>query len=1049
MATSLRPETSPPVDSGTSRYLPSIDADDPVDLRSYCRTILAARYPSVSDKDCTTILAADETLFDDLKQALRSNGGTAHIQDILAKASAIYEALKSGNLHETVSEPPVAIAEKSVESILVATATFVAALRPRIEQFVDQDDPVKRWCPSSEVEEPDYSWLKAQEFPATGGKPDFLLHNLGSFAHNPELRERLEMVFEPETVSHKFLVNTSGSGKTRLMLEGLCLYWGFYFASAVDSNRVGSFDVQNAIESYVPDSQGFTEALPDTAGHTAYMLALENNRRIAARRFTEILLARLVIFQLFIEVIKTRLDILEPKKLWLLLQLYPHRLGYGDIFVRLTVILRGSPHEWLKDQIQERFEAIQEWCYSYENTPFFIVLDEAQHAARRHFSAFRSEMQLHIHRPILREIVRAWVIDFFAFLGFWMVISGTGIDHATIGKVIASAVMKPAAYQLLSSIGGFPSLSAHANFVERYIPPRILEMPRGRALVERITRWLHGRHRFTTAFVTELLSRSFRSPHRLLDAFVRAYTGITPTDGQRWIAEENDDAEWPTALELDSFDFQKLYQSSGGLKDTLIDIVNSNVVRTDLPKVITAQHKLLVEYGFARYTTYNVNKIIVDEPLVLLAFSRDEHSAIWYANRLGTGSAAANGFEDYLAFTLPSLFRTKPRLDEVFDFAGIIPAWSSHRTELVSVFKSEWSATPEIFPVLPDARPHFGYGTDAGSDCRVTVNWLKHDTRTFVCFPPKGMGPDLIFVLRVLDGSPEGSLLWVAMQAKFSEASSYLSMKALRSAVRSTTPARYWINKRGLQHAPVAHPDLAWKTSAALAGLPNRISDYAGNTSVLRVVASCPTPGALSRAENLPVPHYEDGPVACLNRQFLAAATKHLVPLDKIASLIEGFREDPVLVRKSTSVTDDGESASEAEAEQEEDTDMPATKRSRPRTRKRPASALGSGSDGGYAPPTSRSRGKQRRTQTEKSDAGQSNAGKGKKRSPAKKARKGGTNAGDDISMASGTSARGSTSMWGSSRAMSVDRPAPSVMSVASDSTGFTRRSTRGGREYS
>ncbi|KAJ7669440.1 hypothetical protein DFH06DRAFT_1125799 [Mycena polygramma] len=1032
MATSLNTESWPPADdSGASRYLPSIDADDPVDLRSYCRTILAAKYPSVSEKDCTTILAADETLFDDLKRALRSDEGTAHI---LAKASAIYEALKSGNLRETVSEPPTVIAEKSVESILLAMVTFVAALRPKIEKFVDQPDPIKRWCPSAEVEEPDFSWLKAQEFPATGGKPDFLLHNLGSFAHNPELRERLDSVFEPDTVSHKFLVNTSGSGKTRLMLEGLCLYWGFYFASAVDSNRVGSFDVQNAIESYIPDSQGFTETLPDTAGHTGYMLALENNRRIAARRFTEILLARLVIFQLFIDVIKTRLHILEPKKLWLLLQLYPHKLGYGDIFVRLTVILRGSPHEWLKDQVQERFEGIQEWCYSYENTPFFIVLDEAQHAARRHFSAFRSETQLHIHRPILREIVRAWVIDFFAFLGFWMVISGTGIDHVTIGKVIASAVMKPAAYQLLSSIGGFPSLSAHATFVEQYIPPRILEMPRGRALVERITRWLHGRHRFTTAFVTELLSRSFRSPHRLLDAFVRAYTGITPTDGRRWIAEENDDAEWPTALELDSFDFQKLYQSSGGLKDTLIDIVNSNIVRTDLPKVITAQHKLLVEYGFARYTTYNVNKIIVDEPLVLLAFSRDEHSAIWYANRLGTGSAAANGFEDYLAFTLPSLFRTKPRLDEVFDFAGITPAWSSHRTELVSVFKSEWSATPEIFPVLPDARPHFGYGTDAGSDCQVTVNWLKHDTRTFVCFPPKGMGPDLIFVLRVLDGSPEGSLLWVAMQAKFSEASPYLPMKMLRSA-------------SGLQYAPVAHPDLTKKALAALNALPNRISLGTGGISMLRVIASCPTPGALSRAENLQVPYYKDGPVACLNRQFLAAATKHLVPLDKIASLVEGFSEDPVLVRKSTSVTDDEESASEAEAEQ--DKDMPAANRSRPGARKRPASALGSSSDGDYAPPTSRSRGKQRRTQTGKSDAGQSNAGRGKRKSPAKKARKSGTNAGDDISMASATSARGSNSMWGSSRAMSVDRPAPSVMSVASDSTGFTRRSTRGGREYS
>ena len=46
-------------------------------------------------------------------------------------------------------------------------------------------------------------------------------------------------------------MNTLGSGKMKLLLEGLCENcgdWGFYFTSTVDSSFLGSSDIQDSIK---------------------------------------------------------------------------------------------------------------------------------------------------------------------------------------------------------------------------------------------------------------------------------------------------------------------------------------------------------------------------------------------------------------------------------------------------------------------------------------------------------------------------------------------------------------------------------------------------------------------------------------------------------------------------------------------------------------------------------------------------------------------------------------------------------------------------------
>ena len=49
-----------------------------------------------------------------------------------------------------------------------------------------------------------------------------------------------------DSSSYRHLFNVSGSGKTRLLLEGLCHHWGFYFACRVLGPSAGSKDFESA-----------------------------------------------------------------------------------------------------------------------------------------------------------------------------------------------------------------------------------------------------------------------------------------------------------------------------------------------------------------------------------------------------------------------------------------------------------------------------------------------------------------------------------------------------------------------------------------------------------------------------------------------------------------------------------------------------------------------------------------------------------------------------------------------------------------------------------
>ena len=310
-------------------------------------------------------------------------------------------------------------------------------------------------------------------------------------------------------------------------MEGLCVNWGFYFTSLVDSSLLGSSDVQNSIQTHVPDSPSFRRILP-LSSSSGYESALITNREIASRIFRQIFLARLVIFNLYAEtmnnVIKTKpeMDVVDSnvyKERWLLLQLQPSFVHpqVWDVFDELSCKLSNASDSFINTttkmllstvrshlsvvvQPGDPITASQMSTAETAQTPLFCVLDEAQYAATQHNSSFRSD-QNGSYRPILREIVKAWEGQSFG-QGVFMVVAGTGISKDVVDQAMASAIMKDSRYRWCSDTGAFDLQQVQTHYLRKYLPLGLLQSDAGVRLLERVWYWLHGR--YGSAFLCRL-----------------------------------------------------------------------------------------------------------------------------------------------------------------------------------------------------------------------------------------------------------------------------------------------------------------------------------------------------------------------------------------------------------------------------------------------------------------------------------------------------------------------------------------------------------------
>jgi len=220
-------------------------------------------------------------------------------------------------------------------------------------------------------------------------------------------------------------------------------------------------------------------------------------------------------------------------------------------------------------------------------------------------------------------------------------------------------------------------------------------------------------------------------------------------------------------------------------------------MRSVLPVTLGKDEATYVEYGFARFVDSETKTVAVDEPLVLLSATRwinanHRTSYKFFAKQIHLHEPSSNGFENYIAFCIDMMFSYKRRVNEVFQFNGIAPRWSSLEAELVSLYRTDLNIV-EQNPVrhFLFQGPSVTLGVNAKSP-EETSSWLGHRSHTPICFPHISMGPDLIFVLRLSDGS----LIWVVLQAKYSLGKNgLLSRPFLRRAMRSVTPSSFFLDK--------------------------------------------------------------------------------------------------------------------------------------------------------------------------------------------------------------------------------------------------------------
>jgi len=227
-------------------------------------------------------------------------------------------------------------------------------------------------------------------------------------------------------------------------------------------------------------------------------------------------------------------------------------------------------------------------------------------------------------------------------------------------------------------------------------------------------------------------------------------------------------------------------------------------MRSVLPGRLGKDEATYVEYGFARFVDAETNTVTVDEPLVLLAATHwmntnYRSSYKYFAERIQFHNPSSNGFENYIAFCLNLAFSQRPvRLSEVFSFCGSSPAWANQEAELVALHLSELGDVEEgCVRHSAFSCPSVTLGTNAKTTGETSA-WLQHGTHAPLCFPHVSMGPDLLFVLKLADGS----FIWVALQAKYSLGKNgSLSKLFLRNAMRSVTPSKYFVEKvRCLSH---------------------------------------------------------------------------------------------------------------------------------------------------------------------------------------------------------------------------------------------------------
>lgn len=299
-------------------------------------------------------------------------------------------------------------------------------------------------------------------------------------------------------------MNAAGSGKTRLVIDGLSTRYGFYLTSIVDSGVLGSLgstDLHDILHETLAATPGFKKDISSLTDQTSFTHAEERNRSIAEKHFQCVLLARILIFRKYRKLASPNAPwgSLESKRRWLMVQLLPSLLLHDtDIFKGLTTLLFTFSKPVLVNimemGVQVMMRSLKEAEPSESKQKMYCVLDEAQKAAASFLKAFPSRTTPGIYRPVLTEIVFAWSTLDTTNSSLIFVVTGTSLDVPTMSNALATTAHKIDIFKEYNDTGGFDDKDAQTDYISRYLPrSAILLQEEYDDLFERAYVWLRGR----------------------------------------------------------------------------------------------------------------------------------------------------------------------------------------------------------------------------------------------------------------------------------------------------------------------------------------------------------------------------------------------------------------------------------------------------------------------------------------------------------------------------------------------------------------------------
>jgi len=277
-------------------------------------------------------------------------------------------------------------------------------------------------------------------------------------------------------------VNGSGLGKTRTTLEGLTRRFGFYFVLAGTSHGnttgLGSYDMVAAMRQTIFD-QRYTRSPVEPEQVIV-------NEGIAQRQMRKVIASRLFIFDRYLGGIS--LPYSDACISWVKIQVLFTEVFGTDIFFDLFQALDKASDAFLIRSIKTSLLSIQSLLQTlhYEE-PLYVVLDEAEAAAREHPGSFRTKPGDE-ERSILQPIVHAlnrhleqWVI----------IVTGTDISSIDSLKDTVSTSTKPDRElpTTYHDIDVFNKDSA-MEYCLQYFPPHL----RKHSVVRRLGFWMQGRY---------------------------------------------------------------------------------------------------------------------------------------------------------------------------------------------------------------------------------------------------------------------------------------------------------------------------------------------------------------------------------------------------------------------------------------------------------------------------------------------------------------------------------------------------------------------------